>query len=152
MAFAHSKYRKYFQLIVMSGVWRPLRLTAFYPGWALTLFASHGNSGSSGFQERELVSTFDGYIVQRAFSLTTNPSLYLDRAALHLNLCPYRSFPPTYRNYAARHSKSGVYAEVVCRKCGERTTEERQPHMDTSTAPVGPLLPRYAHSPVDLCV
>ena len=45
---------------------------------------------------------------------------YLDRAALQH---PYRSFWLTYRNYTARRSKLGVYAEVVCRKCGERIAE-----------------------------
>jgi hypothetical protein len=44
------------------------------------------------------------------------PSLYLDRAALHSNLDPPRSLWATYRNYTARHPKSGVYAEIVCRK------------------------------------
>jgi len=50
-----------------------------------------------------------------------------------------------YRNHAPRRSKSGVYAEVVWRKCGEGITEERQSHLDTSTTPVGPLLPQYVH-------
>src|SRR5882757_4443488 len=70
-----------------------------------------------------------------------NPSLYLERAPLHLNLHPYRSFWLTYRNHTARRSKSGVHAEVVCRKCRERSTDERQSHLDTSTTPVCPLFP-----------
>ena len=67
-----------------------------------------------------------------------NPSLYLDRTAPHLNLCPYRSFRLTYRYRIARRSQSGVYAEVIHRKCGERTTAKRQLHMGTSTSPVCP--------------
>jgi hypothetical protein len=81
-----------------------------------------------------------------------NPSLYLERAAFHLNLHLYCSIWPTYRNHTARRSKPRVYAEVVCRKCGERVTEERQPHLDTSTTPVCPLFLPYAHLPVDVPV
>jgi len=40
-------------------------------------------------------------------------------AAIHLNLRPYRSFRPTCRKYTAKRSKSGVFVEVVRRKCGE---------------------------------
>ena len=61
----------------------------------------------------------------RTFPLMYNPSLYLDRAALHLNLHPHRSFWLPYRNHTARRSKSTVYAEVVCKKRGERSREER---------------------------
>ena len=77
---------------------------------------SHQNEhdeSRSRYQEREPVSTLDGSIPLRATSLITNPSLYLDRAALHLNLRPYRSLRLTYRNYTARCSKSGIYAELV---------------------------------------
>jgi hypothetical protein len=81
-----------------------------------------------------------------------NISLYLDRAALHLNLHPYRSFWLTSRNYTARNSNPGVYAEVVCRKCGEGITEESQPHLDTSTTPVCHLFLQYVHSLVDVRV
>ncbi len=62
-----------------------------------------------------------------------NPSLYLERAALHPNLHPSRSFWLTYRNRTARRPKSGVYAEVVYRKCGERSTVERQSRTDRRT-------------------
>src|SRR5258706_1771265 len=88
----------------------------------------------------------------RAFSLIKNPSLYLDRAALHLNFHPYLSFRLTYRNHTARRSKSAVYAKVVCRKCGDGITEERRSHLDTSTAPVRFLFPPYVHSLVDVHV
>jgi len=118
-----------------------LNLTAANPGWPRPHVASsseHGHSRSSRSAERESVSTLDGYTAPRAFSLTMNPSLYLERAALHFNLRPYHSFWPPYRDHASRHSKSGVYAEVVCRECGERIAEERQPHLDTSTTPVCP--------------
>ena len=93
-------------------------------------------------------------IASRTLSLIKNPSLYLERAALHLNLHPYRSFWLTYRNHTARRPKSGVYAEVVCRKCGERSSDERQSHLDTSTTPVCPLFLQYeyVHSLVDVCV
>ena len=72
--------------------------------------------------------------------------MYLERAALHLNLHPYRSFWLTYRNHTARRPKSGVYAEVVCRKGGERSTNEGQSHLDTSTTPVCPLFSQSVHS------
>ena len=82
-----------------------------------------------------------------AYILTDEESsLYLERAALHLNLHPYRSFWLTYRNHTARRPKSGVYAEVVCRKCRERITEERRSHLGTSSAPVCPLLPQYPNT------
>ena len=55
----------------------------------------------------------------------------------------------TYRNHTARRPKPGVYAEVVCRKCGGRSSEERQSHLDTSTTPVRPLFSQYVHSLVD---
>jgi len=84
--------------------------------------------------------------------LMKNTSLYLDRAALHLNSHPHRSFWLTRRNHTARRSKSGVYAEVVCRKCRERSTSERQSHLDTSTTHVCPLIPQYVHSAVYLRV
>ena len=89
-----------------------------------------------------------------AYILTDqNPSLYLDRAALHLNLHPYRSFWLTYRNHTTRRPKSGVYAEVVCRRWGERSTaDERQSHLDTSTTPVCPFYSQYLHSLVDVRV
>ena len=54
-----------------------------------------------------------------------NPSLYLDRAPLYLNLHPYLSFRLPYRNNTAGRSKSAIYAEVVHRKYRERITEER---------------------------
>ena len=59
--------------------------------------------------------------------------MYLERAALHLNLHLYCSFRLTYRNNTTRRPKPGVYAEVVRRKCGERSTaDERQSHLDTT--------------------
>src|SRR5258706_5131483 len=73
--------------------------------------------GDSRSQEREPVSTLDGWMAPRTFPLMKNPSLYLERAALHLNLHPYRSFWLTCRNHTARRPKSAVYAEVICRKC-----------------------------------
>ena len=73
-----------------------------------------------------------------------------ERAAFHLSLHSRRSFRLTYRNNTSRRSKSGVYAEVVCRKCGERIREDRQPHLDTSATPVCPSFPQYVHSLVDL--
>ena len=45
-----------------------------------------------------------------------------------------------------------LYAEIVCRKCGERGREERQSHLDTSTTPVCPLFLQYVHSLVDVRV
>ena len=50
-----------------------------------------------------------------------------------------------YRNHTAGRPKSSVYAEVIYRRCGERSTTERQSHLDTSTTPVCPLLSKYAH-------
>ena len=88
----------------------------------------------------------------RTFSLIKNPSLYLERAVLHLNLHPYCSFSLTYRNHIARCPKSDLYAEVVCRKCGERRSDERRSHLDTSTAPVCPLFSQLVHSLMDLRV
>ena len=99
-------------------------------------------------QETEPVSILDSQIALRASSLITNPSLYLDRAAIHLNLHPYYSFRLTYRNHTSGRSKSGVYAQLVCRKCGERITEERQLHLDTSATPVCHLFTEDAHLPV----
>ena len=49
----------------------------------------------------------------------------------------------TYRNHTARRAKSGVYAEVVCRKRGEKSSDERQSHLDTSATPVCPLFLQY---------
>ena len=40
--------------------------------------------GGSATQEREAVSTLTGYVARHMW-LTINPSLYLDRAALHFN-------------------------------------------------------------------
>ena len=57
----------------------------------------------------------------------------------------------TCRNHTARRSKPGVYAKVVCRKCGERIREERRSHLDTDTTPVRPLFPQYVHSLV-MCI
>ena len=108
--------------------------------------------GDSISQEREPVSTLDGYIAPRTSSLIRNPNLYLERATLHLNLHPSRSYWLTYRNHTARRSKSGVYAEVVCRQCGERSTSQRRSHVDTSTTAVCPLIPQYVHSLVDVRV
>ena len=102
----------------------------------------HGDSRS---QEAEPVSTLDGWIASRTFPLMKDPSLYLDGAALHLNLHPYHSYWITNRNHTARRSKSGVYAKVVCGKCGERHGEERQSHLDTSTTPVCTLFSQYVH-------
>src|SRR5258706_15875438 len=108
--------------------------------------------GDSRSQEREPVSTLDGQIALRTFSLMKNTSFYLERAALRLNSHPYRSFWLIYRNHTARRPKSAVYAEVVCRKCGERSTDERQSHLDTSTTPVCPLFTQSVHSFVDVHV
>ena len=63
-------------------------------------------------------------------------------------LRPYPILRLTYRNHTARRSKSAVYAKVVYRKCGERVTEERLSHLDTSTTPVRPLFPPYVYSMV----
>ena len=132
-----------------------------YPCWkerttilCATLFTHSPTSrfNDSMSQAREPVSTLDDKITPRTFSLITNPSLFLDRAALHLNLRPYHSFRLTYRNCTTRRSKSGVYAEVVRRKCGERITEERKPHLDARTTPVGLLFPQYVHSIVNVRV
>ena len=101
--------------------------------------------GDSRSQEREPVSSLDCWIVLCASLLIKIPSLFLERAVLHLSLHPYRSFQLTYRNHIARRSKSGLYAEVVCRKCGERIADERQPRLDTSTTPVCSLFPQYVH-------
>lgn len=75
-----------------------------------------------------------------------NPSLYLDRAVLYLNSRSYRSIRLTYRDYTARRPEPGVYAELVCGKCGEGITQGRLPHVDTSTTPVCHLTPLYLHS------
>src|SRR5258706_9178289 len=75
----------------------------------------------------------------RTFPLIKSPSLYLEHAALHLNTPPFRPFWLTYRNHSARCPKSGVYAEVVYRKCGERCSDERQSHLDTSTTLICPI-------------
>src|SRR5258706_6273738 len=91
-------------------------------------------------------------MASRAFLLIKNPSLHLERAALHLSLHPHRSFRLTYRNHTSRRSKSRVYAEVVCRKCGERIAQEGTPHLDTSTTAVRPLFPRAVHSLVGMHV
>src|SRR5258706_14230248 len=72
-------------------------------------------------------------------------SYVTERAVLHLNLHQYRSFWLTFRYHTARRPKSGVYAEVICRKCAEKSTDERQSHLDTSTTPVCPLVPQYVH-------
>ena len=94
----------------------------------------HGDSRS---QETELVSTLDRCITLHAFLLNKDSSLYLDSAALHLNLHPYLSFWLTYRYHTARRPKSRVYAKLGCRKCGERITEDRRSYLDTRTTPVG---------------
>ena len=47
------------------------------------------NHGSSTSQDREPVSTLEGYSCHSG-PLITIPSLYLDGAALHFNLDPYR--------------------------------------------------------------
>ena len=107
----------------------------------------HGDSRS---QETEPVSTLDCWIAPCACLLTENASLYLERATLHLSLHPNRSFQLTYRNHIERRSKSGVFAEAGCRKCGKRIREERQPHLDTSTTPVCLLFPQYVRSLVDV--
>jgi hypothetical protein len=39
----------------------------------------------------------------------------------------------------------GIYAEVVCSKCGERITEAGQPDVDTNTTLVCPLVLHHTH-------
>ena len=77
-----------------------------------------------------------------------NPSLHLDRTALHLNSSPYCLFRPKHRYYIEGRPTSGVYIEIVCRKRGEGIAEEKCIHVDTSTTPVRPLFSQHVHSPV----
>ena len=116
----------------------------------VTTSKSSNKHGDSRSKETEPVSTLDRKIAPRPFLLIQNRSLYLERVALHLSLHPHRSFRLTYRNHIARRSKSRVYAKVDCRRCGERSGEERQPYLDPSATPVRPLFPQYIHSPVDV--
>ena len=69
--------------------------------------------GDSKAQDEEPVSMFGGLC---GIVADVPPSLYLDGAALHLNLGPCRSFRATYRSYTQRRPKTGLYAEVVYRK------------------------------------
>ena len=121
VAFVHKEYKITFNLHRASSDFRRSRRRA-------TTFAGSGKRvnhfaptprcnlkwsnkyGDSRSQEREPVSTLASWIASRTFSLIKNPSLYLDRAALHLNLHPYHSYFLTHRNHTARRSKSGVYA------------------------------------------
>ena len=159
-AYEHDKYKECSQLAHTSICFPAVQPPFLYAQSARkqvapTHVATSGRSnehGDSRSRETEPVSTLDGYIASRAFSLIKNPSLYLDRAALHLNLHPYLSFRLTYRNHIARRSKSGVYAKVVCRKCGGGIAEERRSDLDTSTTPVCPLFPQYVNSLVDVHV
>src|SRR5258706_5564946 len=100
---------------------------------------SSNKHGDSRSQETKPVSTFDRKVAPCAFLLIKNRRLYLERVVLHLSSHPHRSFRLTYRNHTARRSKSAVYTEVDYSKCGERSGEGRQPHLDTSAAPACPL-------------
>ena len=60
---------------------------------------------------RRLDSVAYNILTDQTFKLVSRPC-----GALHLNLHQYRSFRLINRNHTARRPKSGVYAEVVCRK------------------------------------
>ncbi len=78
-------------------------------------------------------------------------SLYLDSDARHFNLGPYHWFCEIHRHYIDGCSKTGLYSEPVCGKCGERITEKWPSHLDTNPAPVCLLFPRHINSLKSLC-
>ena len=103
----------------------------------------HGDSGS---QESEPVSTLDDLMAPCGFSLTTNPSLYLDRArftSLHIHTAHFnRHTEITLQDIPNREYKLSLFVENV-----ERQLQRKDNHTWTpAQCPYVPCFPNmYTH-------